>query len=179
VLGVFCLSGCVSQPVLPEAQQALVEPEEYRLGVGEIISIRVYGGEEELTFPRIRLNDRAVLALPFGDFPTFGHTTRELETAITNKLKGQYLLRPRVWVNIEEYRPFFMQGQVMRPGGYPYQPGLSVLRAITIAGGFRERASQRKIFVVRENDKTNTPVKVDLKSAVRPGDTVIVEESFF
>jgi polysaccharide export outer membrane protein len=154
-------------------------PEDYKLGVGDVISIRVYGGEEDLTFSRIRLNDKGALTLPFGDFTAFGRTTRELESDITANLKGQYLLKPRVWVNIEDYRPFFMQGQVGRPGAYPYQPNLTVLRAITIAGGFRERASQEKIFIIRENDKSNTQLKVNMNSVVRPGDTIIVEESLF
>jgi polysaccharide export outer membrane protein len=54
-----------------------------------------------------------------------------------------------------------------------------VHRAITIAGGFRERADRNKIYLLRENDTTNVRVRVDAGSAVRPGDTVIVEESFF
>lgn len=179
LLGLVLLGGCFNRPSQPIAQEPPLAPEEYRLGVGDVISIRVYGGEEDVTFGRIRLNDRGALTLPFGDFTAFGKTIRELETAITANLKGQYLLKPRVWVNIEDYRPYFMQGQVGRPGGYSYQPGLTVLRAVTIAGGFRERASQKNIFVVRENDKTNKPTRVDLNSGVRPGDTIIVEESFF
>jgi polysaccharide export outer membrane protein len=173
------LSGCFNRPTQPIARQAAPAPEEYRLGVGDIISIRVFGGEEELNFPRIRLNDRGSLTLPFGDFTAYGHTTRELESAITGGVKGQYLLKPRVWVNIDEYRPFFVQGQVARPGAYPYQPGLNVSRAITIAGGLRERASRSNWFVLRENDPSSKPVKIDQNSVIGPGDTIIVEESFF
>ena len=174
-----CLSACLGPAPQPVANQAPLAPEEYRLGIGDIISVRVYGGDEDLTFPRIRINDRGKLTFPFGEFTAYNQTTRELETAMAAALKGQYLLKPRVWVNIEEYRPFFMQGQVARPGAYPYQPGLSVLRAVTIAGGFRERASQQRIFLVKESDTSNKPVRVDMNSAVRPGDTIIVEESFF
>jgi protein involved in polysaccharide export with SLBB domain len=173
------LAGCFNRPTQPIARQAAPAPEEYRLGVGDIISIRVYGGDEDLTFGRIRLNDRGTLTLPFGDFTAYGQTTRQVEAAITGTLKGQYLLTPRVWVNIEEYRPFFVQGQIARPGAYPYQPGLNVSRAITIAGGLRERASKTGWFLVRENDKSSTPLRVDQNSVVGPGDTIIVEESFF
>jgi len=94
-------------------------------------------------------------------------------------LRGRFLVDPHVAVTIDEYRPFFIQGQVQKPGGYPYQPELNVRKAVSIAGGFRERASLSKIFVVRENDKTNTPAHVDLNSPIGPGDTVTVEESFF
>jgi protein involved in polysaccharide export with SLBB domain len=173
------LGGCFNRPTQPIARQAAPAPEEYRLGVGDIISIRVYGGEEEVSFPRIRLNDRGTLTLPFGDFTAFGQTTRQVEGAITASLKGQYLLKPRVWVNIEEYRPFFVQGQIARPGAYAYQPGLNVSKAITIAGGLRERASKSGWFILRESDKSSTPVRVDQNSVVGPGDTIIVEESFF
>jgi polysaccharide export outer membrane protein len=82
-------------------------------------------------------------------------------------------------VNIDEYRPFFVQGQVARPGAYPYQPGLNVIKAVTIAGGFRERASLQKIFVVRDGDRSSSPVKADLQTTVGPGDMVSIEESFF
>lgn len=179
LLALLCLAGCLQRPSQPLTQQARAAPEQYRLGVGDVISIRVYGGEDDIVFPRIRLNDRRTLTLPFGDFAAVGQTTVEVETAITKNVEGQYLRKPRVWVNIEEYRPFFMQGQVTRPGAYPYQPALTVSKAITIAGGFRERAAKEKIFVVREQDKSFTPMKVDLNTAVRPGDTIIVEESFF
>jgi polysaccharide export outer membrane protein len=173
----MALWGCMStapQPVQPLAEAT----EEYRIGPGDVISIRVYGGEEELTY-RVRVNDRSALVLPFGDFVALGKTVPELEGAIVSEVKGKYLAKPRVWVNIEEYRPYFVQGQVARPGQYAYQPYVNVQRAITIAGGFRERAAKDRIFLLRENSKSNTPVRVSPATSVRPGDTIIVEESFF
>ena len=161
----------------PMRQVAPVQ--EYRLGTGDVVSVRVYGGEEDIRLERIRLDDSGGLVLPFGDFRVHGRTTREVETAITDSVRGRVLRNPRVSVNIDEYRPFFVDGQVGRPGAYPYQPGLTVRKAVTIAGGFRERASLEKIFLLREPDNTNTPVKVDLNAPVAPGDTIIVQESFF
>ena len=153
--------------------------QEYRLGTGDVISVRVYGGEEDIRLERIRLDDSGGLVLPFGDFKVHGRTTREVETAITDSVRGRLLRNPRVSVTIDEYRPFFVDGQVGRPGAYPYQPGLTVRKAVTIAGGFRERASLEKIFLMREPDRTHTPVKVDLNTPVGPGDTIVVQESFF
>ena len=60
-----------------------------------------------------------------------------------------------------------------------FQPGLTVRKAVSLAGGFKERASKEKIFVIREEDKTQTPVKVDQSALVHPGDIITVEESFF
>jgi polysaccharide export outer membrane protein len=136
-------------------------------------------GEDDLTRDKIRLTDTTILTLPFGNLVARGLTISKLQKAIADGLRGRFLVDPHVSVTIDEYRPFFIQGQVQKPGGYPYQPGLNVRKAVSIAGGFRERASTSKIFVVRENDRTNTPAKVDLNSPIGPGDTVTVEESFF
>lgn len=173
-----CVTAPPRYPAAPPAVNTAAN-QEYRLGIGDIISIRVYGGDEEMRFERVRLNDRDALTLPFGKFQAYGQTTRELEAAILKSVQGRLLVNPRVWVNIDEYRPFFVQGQVARPGAYPYQPGLNVIRAVTIAGGFRERASQEKIFIVREEDKSGRPLKAELNTPVQPGDMVSVQESFF
>jgi polysaccharide export outer membrane protein len=165
-------SGAADLPAKPAV------PEQYTLAPGDVISIRVYG-EDDLTREKIRLTDTTILTLPFGNLVARGLTINELQNAIADGLRGRYLVNPHVSVTIDEYRPFFIQGQVQRPGGYPYQPGLNVRKAVSIAGGFRERASMSKIYVVRENDKSNTPAKVDLNSPIGPGDTVTVEESFF
>lgn len=183
LLASAAMSGCemfsAPRPTQTPTVAAANPMAEYRLGVGDIISIRIYGGEEEFRYDRVRLNAPGTLTFPFGEFTAPGRTTRELESLMAQKMKGSFLLNPKVWINIEEYRPFFVQGQVGRPGAFPFQPGLNVSKAITIAGGFRERASRQKMFIVREGDKTNTPVHVDMNAPVGPGDTLNVEESFF
>jgi polysaccharide export outer membrane protein len=185
VVAALALSACESFDTGQRAARASAArpvhkpPEEYRLSTGDVISVRVYGGEEEIRIERLRLDGSGTVVLPFGDFKATGKTTRELEAAITGAIKGRLLKNPRVSVNIDEYRPFFVDGQVGRPGAYPYQPGLTVRKAITIAGGLRERASLKKIFLLSESDKTHTPVNVDLNTPVGPGDTINVEESFF
>jgi polysaccharide export outer membrane protein len=183
LLILLSLTGCEafspSRPRSTAAAPADVTAQEYRLGTGDIVSVRVYGGDEDLRLERVRLDADGTLILPFGDYKAHGRTTREVETAITESIRGRLLRNPRVSVTIDEYRPFFVDGAVGRPGAYPYQPGLNVRRAITIAGGLRERASLQKIFVLRENDRTNTPVNVDLNTPVGPGDTIDVAESLF
>ena len=82
-------------------------------------------------------------------------------------------------VTINDYRNFFINGQVQRPGGYAFIPGLTVRKAVSLAGGFKERASQEKIFAIREDDPKQVPKKVDLNASVNPGDIITVEESFF
>ncbi len=150
----------------------------YRLGAGDVLTIRVYG-EDDMTREKLRLPDSGMVSFPFGDVAALGITVSELESRITEGLRGRYLVNPRVSVSIEEYRPFFIYGQVEKPGGYSFQPGLNIRKAVSISGGFKERASPSKIFVVREGDAENAASKVDLNSPVWPGDTVTVEESFF
>jgi polysaccharide export outer membrane protein len=117
----------------------------YRLGAGDVISIYVVG-EDDLKRERVRLNDAATIQYPvLGEIRILGLTIGELEQRITSGLKGRYLVNPKVVVNIEEYRPFFINGEVGKPGGYPYVPGLTLLKAITIAGGFKDRASKSNV----------------------------------
>jgi polysaccharide export outer membrane protein len=193
----FLLSGCTllrdpsgaqKAPMLPEDHSAASSAAEYRLAAGDVVSVRVYdwrmtdsrnAAEDDLRLDKIRLDPEGVISLPFGEFKAVGKTTREVEGAVAGSLRGRLLRNPRVSVTIDEYRPFFVEGQVGRPGAYPYQPGLNVRKAVTIGGGFRERAAFDKIFLVREGDHTNTRYRVNLNSTVGPGDTVTVEESFF
>ena len=164
------------------AVQALAQGPElsrYKLGSGDVISIRVQG-EDDFTRPKVRLSDAGTISLPvLGEFKVKGLTVGALEDHITQGLKGRYLLNPQVTVSIDEYRPYFVNGMVERPGGYAFSPGLTVRKAITVAGGFKERASREKINLIRDDDPSQTPKRVDLNTAIYPGDILTIEESFF
>ncbi len=151
----------------------------YRLNSGDVISIRVFG-EDDFNREKIRLTDAGTVSFPIlGEIPMLGRTVGEIEKLITDRLKGRYLVNPRVSVSIDEYRSFFVNGMIEKPGAYPFQPGLTVRKAVSIAGGFKERASVNKIFIVRDKDAAHKPAKVDLNADVGPGDIITVEESFF
>jgi len=151
----------------------------YKLGSGDMITVRVLG-EDDLKRERVRLSDAGTLSFPvLGEIRVKGMTVGALEQYIAKGLKGRYLLNPQVTVSIEEYRNFFVNGMVEKPGGYPYSPGLTVRKAISLAGGFRERASREKLNIIRDDDASQTPRRVDLSTAVLPGDILTVEESFF
>jgi protein involved in polysaccharide export with SLBB domain len=151
----------------------------YKLGSGDLISIRVLG-EEDLKREKIRLSDAGTISFPvLGEIKVKGMTVGALEEYITAQLKGRYLVNPHVTVSIDEYRNYFVNGQIEKPGGYPYSPGLTVRKAISVAGGFKERAARDKITIIRDDDSTQTPRKVDQNAMVYPGDILTVEESFF
>ena len=157
---------------------SVVDSNAYRLGAGDVINITVYG-EDDLSRQKYRLPDSGVIMFPFGEVRALGVSLAVLEDRIADGLRGGYLVNPRVSVSMEEYRPFFISGMVTQPGAYPYKSGLTVRTAVSIAGGFKERASQSNIFVQRESDALHRQEKIGLDGAIFPGDTVTVEESFF
>jgi polysaccharide biosynthesis/export protein VpsN len=162
-------------PLFSQAQ----ELSSYKLGSGDTITIRVLG-EEDLKRERVRLSDAGTISFPvLGEIRVKGLTVGGLEEYITKGLKGRYLLNPQVTVSIDEYRNFFVNGMVEKPGGYPFSPGMTVRKAISVAGGFKERASREKINIIRDDDPKQTQRKVDLSTSVLPGDILTVEESFF
>jgi len=152
--------------------------EEYRLGAGDKIRIQVFG-EDDLTVEAL-ISDAGTLSYPFlGEIKVKGRTVQDIESYITRELKGPYLVNPEVTVSILQYRQFYVNGHVAKPGGFPFQPGMTVRKAISLAGGFGERANKEKIFVVHAEDKTATPVRVQLDDYIEPGDIITVERSFF
>ena len=108
-----------------------------------------------------------------------GITIGDLQALLTTRLKDGYLVDPKVYVTILEYRPFFVNGEVGKPGGYPYQPGLTIRKAISLAGGLTPRASLTKIYVIHESDPTGTPRLTTLNAVLQPGDTITIDQSFF
>lgn len=165
----------------PSAETFAGEPamSTYRLGSGDMITIRVLG-EEDYKREKIRLSDAGTISFPFlGEIKVLGMTVGELERVITQGLDKRYLINPNVTVTIEEYRQFYVNGQVFKPGGYPFVPGLTVRKAVSLAGGFKERASPEKITIISDDDRDQRPRRVDLNSAVNPGDIITVEERFF
>lgn len=151
----------------------------YRLAAGDVITIRVLG-EDDLSKEKVRLTDAGTVSHPaLGELRALGLTTGELEKIVADGLRGRYLVNPKVSVQIEEYRPFYINGMVEKPGGYPYQPGLTIRKAASLAGGFRERAAVTKIFIIRELDPQQRSQRAELNTLVMPGDIVTVEESFF
>jgi len=115
----------------------------YTLGPGDQILIDVFG-EEDLSMD-FMLNDTGTLNYPFlGEIKVEGMSVVELERYITVGLKGRFLVDPDVTISVKEYRPFYLNGEVARPGGIPYQPGLTMERAISLGGGFTPRGVQDK-----------------------------------
>ncbi|WP_286019562.1 polysaccharide biosynthesis/export family protein [Candidatus Venteria ishoeyi] len=150
----------------------------YHLGSGDKIKIHVFGEDELST--EVRLSDAGTISYTFlGELQVKGLTTGQLQNKITSALDGDYLINPRVSVTVLEYRQFFIHGEVKQPGGYPYIPGLTIRKAVSIAGGFTDYASENVIGLIQESDKTRKEQKVTQDSKVLPGDIINIKESLF
>lgn len=168
----FFLATIINVSVAEESQFS-----DYPLGSGDSVKITVFG-EEELSI-ETRLSDAGTISYPFlGELEVLNLTTSQLSTKITNGLADGYLLNPNVNVTVLEYREFFINGEVKKPGSYPFQPGLTLQKAVAIAGGFTERASKSKIFI-QQDGNTDDPKMVELGQQVLPGDIITIEQSFF
>lgn len=162
----------------PSASVAASEPGAYRLGPGDQIIITVFG-EDDLSM-NFRLNDTGKLNYPFlGELTVKGLTVTELEQLITSGLKGPYLVDPDVTVSIGEYRPFFVHGEVRRPGSFTFQPGLTLEQAIAMAGGFTDRANRKKIERIPGDVPGASPERIALSAPISAGDVITVKQSFF
>jgi protein involved in polysaccharide export with SLBB domain len=152
---------------------------EYELGSGDQIRIQVFG-EEDLGM-EVRLSDAGTISYPFlGEIQVKGLSVGRLEASIISGLKPDYLIDPKVSVSIIEYRQFYVHGEVKKPGGFPYLPGITLRKAIALAGGFTERASKTKISVIHEGDEViKKSSAIALGDKLAPGDIVTIRQSFF
>jgi polysaccharide export outer membrane protein len=154
------------------------ELDSYRLAADDLVSITVFG-EPDLSLAKVRIATNGRISMPLiGQIEVSGLTASELEKKVAALLADGYLKNPGVTVSIAEYRLFYITGEVKKPGGYSYRDGLTVHKAVSLAGGFSERANKNKISVTHEeSDKEVKGVK--LTDPVRPGDVINVKESFF
>lgn len=151
----------------------------YTLNAGDSIRIYVYG-EPDLTFENLLIGQNGRIPYPFlGELTVEGKTAAEVQAMLTNGLRPDYLVDPRISVSIVKYRPFFVNGEVNRPGGLDFQPGLTLRKAISLAGGFTERANKKQVLVISDSDPERREQKVGMDYEVRPGDIFTVEDTFF
>lgn len=152
---------------------------DYRLGSGDKVRISVFG-EEDLS-GEYEIDGSGVVAFPLvGEVKAAGGTARDLERKLSAALRNGYLKQPVVSIEVLTYRPFFILGEVKRPGSYPYKNGLTVLNAVALAGGYTYRAKENRWLVTRgSKDKAKEKEVENGDYKVLPGDTIFVPERFF
>jgi polysaccharide export outer membrane protein len=172
------LAGCAG----PGADLPPIPPPDataYILGPGDQVRIITFG-EEQLT-GEFRVDASGNIALPLiGDVRAAGLTSRQLEAALVGALESAKLFKdPSVSVEVVTYRPFFVLGEVSRPGQYPYQPGMSVVTAVAVAGGFTYRAIESRFSIVRDVNGHPVEGRAGRQTPVEPGDVITVFERVF
>ena len=149
----------------------------YRLGSGDRVKITVFRHED--LSGEFALDGAGNFAMPLiGEVQAYGVTTRELEARLQQKLQDGYLVEPQVSVEVLNYRPFYILGEVKTPGAYPYVNGMTVLNAVALAGGFSYRAKQSD-FLLQRGGSNSGSTQVAGDAALLPGDIVTVQERFF
>jgi len=170
-----CMLFMLSISVLSAKENMVAE---YKLDVGDKIKIHVFG-EPDLDL-EAQLGSSGVIRYPFlGNIHVAGKKLSDLEAELKRGLANGYLINPQVRVSIEEFRSFFVNGEVKRPGAYPYKPGLNARKGISLAGGFNQAADKNKIFLIRAKDATKHEDKILLSATVLPGDIITIKRSFF
>lgn len=172
-----CASDGDDAPAAAAAAQSAVTVESgYRLGPGDELRVIVYG--EEGLSGEYAVDGSGVVSMPLlGQVQVGGLTLRELETQLTESLDANYLRNPSVTAEVLNFRPFYIIGEVMAGGEFPYKDGISVLNAVAIAGGYTFRARERGIKINRAGETIQ--VREPATTPVMPGDVITVPERFF
>jgi protein involved in polysaccharide export with SLBB domain len=150
----------------------------YTLGAGDRLRITVYN-EADLS-GEYEVNGQGLVSVPLvGQVKVIGMTTAEVQALLTQKYGKDYLVNPSVTIEVLNYRPFFIIGEVNHPGSYPYQNGMTVINAVALAGGYTPRANHGGIKVKHSNESTEQEQDAKEDSVVLPGDVIEVAERFF
>ncbi len=177
---IFAFVACASEPLPAGGGEYLVQTgHEYNLGPGDKIRITVFG-EESLSGEFLIANNGAVAMPLIGEVQAGGLTPTAFQTTVQQRLEASGMVRsPRVSADVTEYRPFYILGEITKPGQYPYAIGMTVTKAVATAGGFTYRANNRTVYVTREGSGREVPVSVTAATWIGPGDTIRVSERSF
>lgn len=151
---------------------------EYRLGSGDKIRLIVFG-EPDLS-GEFTISGDGMVSLPLiKEVRATGLTATQLQANVENAFKEGYLRDPRVSIEVLTFRPFYILGEVNKPGEYPYSNGITVVNAVALASGYTYRANQKKVFIRHAGTTVEEEVPLTTMTMVAPGDTVRIAERYF
>jgi polysaccharide export outer membrane protein len=176
---ILSLGGCANRPLDYRAEFFDASQQgPYTLGTGDKLRIIVYGQDNLSNLYAVDGSGRISMPL-IGAVTAKGLTTRALESQIEARLRNGYLRDPRVNVEVDQFRPFFILGEVTQSGQYPFVGGMTVQTAVAIAGGFTPRGAQSYAVVTRAINGEPMTSEVPITYPVRPGDTIAIKERLF
>jgi polysaccharide biosynthesis/export protein len=171
------LSACAGQSYNADLFRAQINAP-YQLASGDRLRVIVFG--QDTLSNSFSVDGSGNISMPLiGLVKAYGLTTADLERSIAARLRDGYVRDPKVSVEVEAFRPFFVLGEVQTAGQYPFINGMTVQNAIAVAGGFSPRGYQGGADVTRIINGRSVTGSVPLAFPVRPGDTVTVRERFF
>lgn len=174
---IVLLANCTTVPETP-APEPIVVPTQLTIGSGDQLTITVLD-QADLT-GTYTVTEAGNISMPLiGSIGARGRTTTSLAEAIEASLRNGYLRAPDVTVQVAQYRPIFVMGEVGNAGQYPYVVGLTVQQAIATAGGFGPRANQYTVEIVRPTGQGSVAFRAELNVTVLPGDTITVRQRLF
>ena len=179
LLTTLAVAGCAPGGQLPPLP-ATVRESAYRLGAGDLVRLTVFN-DPRLT-GEFRVSEAGTLALPLlGQLGAVGQTTTELETTVREEMRRRDLFRaPEVAIEVLAYRPIFVLGMVEKGGQFPYQPGMTALTAVAVAGGFNYRAVRDYVSITRLGPgNRSVEYRASRDAVMQPGDIVTVFERRF
>ena len=162
----------------PTTKPALSAAHEYTLGSGDKLRVTTFG-EQDLS-GEFEVGSTGKISMPLiGDINVAGQTIAQVVTVIEEKLRNGYLRDPKVNIEVLNYRPFFILGEVLKPGSYPFVNGMTVVNAVALAGGYTYRADKDDITIEHAGEPGKKEQKISETGTVLPGDIVRVPERFF
>lgn len=173
-----CLILLVMAPAPQAAAETVGHANSYSLGPGDKIKVVVYD-EDELSGEYV-VSPAGSISLPLaGDILVGGLSVASAQDNIKHALQPKYLKDARVSIELLSLRPFFILGEVEKPGQYPYSAGLTVLDAVATAGGFTYRANTHKLLIKHANETQERAYPLDPSTSVSAGDTIRIQERHF
>lgn len=175
------LGACATDNALPSGNESYSAEtgQTYKLGPGDKVRVNVFG-EEALSGEFLIASNGAVAMPLIGTVAAGGLTPEAFQEQIQTQLIATDMVRaPRVSANVIEYRPYFILGEVNKPGQYTYSIGLTVTKAVATAGGFTYRANTVNVFITREGSAAEVPLAITAATRIGPGDTVRIGERMF
>jgi polysaccharide export outer membrane protein len=150
----------------------------YRLGAGDKVKVTIFG-EGDLS-GSYSVSGEGKISVPLvGDVQAAGLTAPELQAALESAYRQGYLKDPKVNVEVLSFRPFYILGEVKLPGEYPYDNGMTVVKAVAMAQGFTYRADEKHVFIKHLNSIKEDEVPLTSNAPVQPGDTIRIAERYF
>jgi polysaccharide export outer membrane protein len=174
------VAGCYTDfgPVVTPTEPIATGYTSTRLHVGDRIKVTVYG-EENLNGV-YDVNPGGDVSLPLaGAVRAAGRTIVELQYDITRRYKSEYLQNPQVTVDIANFRPFFVMGEVLRPGQFEYRNGLNVMNAVSTAGGLTYRGDRSRVLIQHAGEEVWNEYPLIPTIPIAPGDQIRVPERYF